>query len=1419
MLAVIDFASANLVWLLLALFVLALVVIGLGWLAIRKKPPVEVPPAPSEPPGDPNADVDVSTGPSTGSGAGSAAVGRAFERARLRYSFAQATRRLRMLLPGARDKYAVPWVLMLGEEHAGKSSALRSTGLDLSVRGEAGGQWPLAWWFLEQGVVLEPAGCEVLGTDDTVSERRWRRVLRQLQRHRPRRPLEAIVVTIPAASLNGSMPLVELREHAERLYRRVAEAQRVLGMRLPIYLLVSQCDQLPGFGALAGALPEGLRRTMLGWSSEYNLEAAYDPAWVDEAVGSVRADLTRLQAEIFAGSGLLGTPDQVFLLPDALEQLHEPLRIVTDALFEQSAYYESSYLRGIYFCGQATAATERGTDAHQFADPPPTVAFTHDLFANKILAESYLARPLGGSLVQRSHAVLGAQIGIVLLALAWSVGLYYAHSRLEVAADAAAPVFNSTRLRLEADRNQGRALAEKLSTGDDARCAAVLHDDGVRRELHQTYLAAGDFASDRKIVLTEALQVDPRQLSSVFMPTSWWANTRGHAEEALTRLYRDYIWRSIYVQLNAKAFAVVQDAARPVAPADPNGTIEGTAEFLAFEVLVKTLIELDLRLKQYQNLRDSKDFSGLDTLVEYAYDLQLQTSLNAVGSAIRQSVLDPVSGRPQLHRLCVAGFRGLAERALQQSAGGLFDAIFDSGGLKQHLTALDGELVGFIEQLPPSGPDGVRRLQTQRQVELVRRLGADIDRVEQQFSAGSFDWISAPRFSVGSRYDETLDALGGLALRTQRTDSRLGPSVVEALKRDADSRFQKFGSALAALRSRTLGPMLVKADKGLRLAPSVRAAGRAMSAVLEQSFMQGPALVSAQRAPPPGMRRHWDVAVLAEALATLERYTVFETLDSTAFPPAVRAPLQAVARERLQDWLLAHMSAAQRFVDAGGGGGSALAEVKVRAAAQNFAQASEIGFELLARFSQLDAGRAWAYLSHAMTYDALALLSAADKLLEGEWLYVPVLDFAGWNGKEGLGFAAFAMADRNDLGAYLVLQRDRIELLAAHYARPAVSYLSRERLPPELKANQGLVFRWRRILDALAAYQTKRPGNAIAALERFILVDLNEATQARCRKQSAALVPAVLSGDFFVARRQMLQEQLRSSCDARVEDGLSAAYARVAKIFNARLAGRFPFVAGSRRAPYAWLEAGDAQLEAMRAVYSELDRLPDDVKAVLDSKDEFPALPQQALAFLRQLEGARGFLAPWLTAPAGAPPPALPFTVDFRVERGREVGGDQIIEWRFDVDGHLIRRGDKKRAGQWQLDAPVRLTLRWATGSSLRPSSGRSRGDLAVEGTQATFEYPKGWSLLRFIRANTPESAAPAAGKGLVLGLIVPVVGKKPVAGKEVAPAQVFVRLVLLGAEGTKGAGKPISVPVFPAKAPPFDAGVVNNSEGQHGQK
>ncbi|OJH42021.1 type VI secretion system protein [Cystobacter ferrugineus] len=323
-------------------------------------------------------------------------------------------------------RYQVPWLMMVGEPGSGRTSLAAGANLrrpyGSPTRGEmeAGG-WGV--WLFDQGVVLDMPGMTEQPTEE------WRAVLQRLKRVRGQRPIDGLMLTVPATHLTGPKALddVGLERMAQGLFQGLQALRRELGVRVPVFVVITRSDVIPGFTAFCRSLPPRRRDEMLGWSSPYSPQEPYTPTWVDEAFQVIHRELCGLQLELLAdGRGKQSDRESAFLFPSELRALAGPVRRLLDVLFQSSVFTQPPLLRGLYFCGdpEAEGATLPG------GSPRSPVFITH-LLERKAFPESGLASPdaEAARVRHRGATLLKGVLAVCVLLAALVLGVLWRESR------------------------------------------------------------------------------------------------------------------------------------------------------------------------------------------------------------------------------------------------------------------------------------------------------------------------------------------------------------------------------------------------------------------------------------------------------------------------------------------------------------------------------------------------------------------------------------------------------------------------------------------------------------------------------------------------------------------------------------------------------------------------------------------------------------------------------------------------------------------------------------------------------------------------------------------------------------------------------------------------------------------------------
>jgi len=293
----------------------------------------------------------------------------AHEVAVLRQRFEKAAgvlRTARFAGPDGERRYVheLPWYVIIGAPGSGKTTALVNSGLRFPLPGAGaepgiaglGGTRNCDWWFTDEAVLLDTAGRYTTQESDTVADATaWLSFLDLLKRFRPRRPLNGALVTL---SLSDLMLWTEEERarYAAHVRERVAELYERLGVRFPVYLLVTKADLLAGFMEFFGELDADERAQV--WGATFALAAAGSGAPGALFAAEFAALETRLYAQLrdrLEQEGDLQRRAAIYRFPQEFHGTGPLIERFLDAAF--AGQPSAPLLRGVYF----TSGTQEGS--------------------------------------------------------------------------------------------------------------------------------------------------------------------------------------------------------------------------------------------------------------------------------------------------------------------------------------------------------------------------------------------------------------------------------------------------------------------------------------------------------------------------------------------------------------------------------------------------------------------------------------------------------------------------------------------------------------------------------------------------------------------------------------------------------------------------------------------------------------------------------------------------------------------------------------------------------------------------------------------------------------------------------------------------------------------------------------------------
>ncbi|MGM0772335.1 type VI secretion system membrane subunit TssM [Marinobacter sp.] len=281
---------------------------------------------------------------------------------------------LKSNLPGRKGVYRLPWYLVMGLEDAGKTSLIQRSGQTYTLtnitRNPRTERNPFGfeWWVGDNGVLIDPDG-ELLSQNDgqgagsEIQQRLWIHFIKWLEKNRPQRPLNGVVLAVDIACLSAATEQ-QRKAQAVLLRTRLRELMEQLGSRLPVYISFTKMDLLYGFAPFALTLSKVEREHPLGFT--FQLDGQHDP---DDWLGEFDQSFSRLAEQL--GERL---PDVLSATRDAEERaaaysftrqlagLKPVLEQFLADLLSADAFSTPALVRGTYF----TSVVQEGVPEDAF---------------------------------------------------------------------------------------------------------------------------------------------------------------------------------------------------------------------------------------------------------------------------------------------------------------------------------------------------------------------------------------------------------------------------------------------------------------------------------------------------------------------------------------------------------------------------------------------------------------------------------------------------------------------------------------------------------------------------------------------------------------------------------------------------------------------------------------------------------------------------------------------------------------------------------------------------------------------------------------------------------------------------------------------------------------------------------------------
>ncbi|MDR3031018.1 MAG: hypothetical protein LBU35_01370 [Holosporales bacterium] len=1225
---------------------------------------------------------------------------------------------------GTGYKYKLPWYIIVGTEGSGKSSLLSGFTQE-EIFDDEKEEAACAWWFLKNGVVLDVKGnALILKKGYNADEKSWGIILNMLSRYRTEKPLNGIILTIPADELYGKnkFSLDDIKKRAQFIAKKLSFAQNYLGLKLPVYIVVTKTDIIPGFQSFCSEIPVKNRANMLGWSSPYSLDTVYRSKILEEGFNSFENELNELRMEIFSESSIITTRDGVFVFPSELLSIKESLSCYIDAIFKSSSVDERFYFRGFYFTGDSKMVpllqfdnksspetmailgtpdadiNEAGNLTASFRNEEFAVKkifFFEDLLLKKIFIEDGIASPMRSKVYQSNKSIFITKVSAAAFVAIGSYGLFNAKDKLN-----------------QNKENLYPSLFKISSIIKNANDLTLknLEDDGneILRE-----------CSGQLLLMMR--QLNSSRFASLFVPASWFSSINKDLTETLRISYQRVVVRTIYMNLILKARSLLN--MKPVHESLDISEVLNPSKSKEYGLLkgyVLELTELQKYVKKFDSLRTSGDPKDLNDLIEYTFQGSLPKEFldnyQQFRSILMNTPFPPIDLSP---------YKKIAYDVLINLFQNYLDTIFTTRAENSVISTLNRFINSLTRQDLKEASDFSKIIDFSKKLTAVcKELGKEGE-----------TWLDKDIFEPDQEYDSFLD---GVEILFGKETAQKLLDITAVNFGYLKARLEEFNNMLKGNSAYQSISRKTQREKTFS-SSGIFLMEKCLASLCSFAFMENPGDYQLITDIPEGKMIFWDDELVQYAYKIGKSFEQFMATSIKDFPRNMQEGITLLAKSNMCSVIAGIIAKSQSIVDSPVGITDELTSEEILQKQVAELKGVAPRFVSLLRILRDDKfSFVFGNLRAVLNKIAFSLLSHIDKLLENQKPYYPNnLTFNYWNGEPGAGFLAYSASDMEELTLYLQLQRKLMTRLAIDFAETIVDFLNSSVIFDQNYGNRGQLTKWTRIVDNVKALNKKDPTNSISILEKFISRTLSEYDLDNITSKIARKDLIGDSGDYFMNIIKEIKKGIMIRAEILIRKRNIARYNSLRDYYTKHLEKTYPFSNYDR----SQRTAKDADLDAVRGFFKMYDEFGGTPEAILDQIYQLGGEATKCYEFLQNIHDIRVFFSDFFEHDYESMKVGI--EINFNVNKRGETNTDYLVDKVFKPNNEAnIEPIMQDKSSVWYFGEPIEICFRWANddAQSPKPVYDPNDPDIIIDDSSVKIQCVGNWSILRFLQKYRAEA-------------------------------------------------------------------------------
>lgn len=1233
-------------------------------------------------------------------------------------------------------RYKIPFYMVVGLEKSGKTTLLDNLRFEhLSAEySNINGIWRL----FKKGALFE--------TPAIFDKKFWEFLADIFSFIRPRRPLDGIILTVPAnLLLTDSQNIQKL---SADLFEKFFHFQHNVNFRLPIYIVITKGDLIEGFTEFANLLPPNEKQQIFGWSCPHPISSSFSSAWVNEILETFSKGIRKSILNMTKNQPITECSKKAMLFEPSIKKLYESLAVYINTLFRAHDPKDGLLLRGVYLVGKQNNLSINSDILQPAALNPELFSninvennvlsydgnmfFIQDLFGEKIFKEYNIAYPIDVNSIDINKAEYRNKIvaasSSVLITASW----FYGNSNLKE------EIYN-TFYTLSAIRTSMVKIKKLERHAQSEENQRLIKLETVN-------------------LLHNMPDIGPLYLFSIFVPQSWFPELRQKLRNTLGLVFDSIIVKAMFIDLNHNTNNLVKNIFDNPDVSYKKSDLFDITTFESFKQLkdyASNVLLLEKLSHEYNIIRHIEDEKSVRDLTDSIFKGKFKISRGVSGRIPNRQLMPPSFN--------ISIYKHHLEENLKKVC-----ALFVRDTLDKNIEKILENIVKDIDRLDLASKDEREDYTSQNLIKTYKKILL----LKEVLKNKNFAWISKDEFAPGDAYMELLEELNNSELISHDT--------IKEILNNSQSEFAAFKERLANFSSKLAGKIL-KADLQT-VSDGVIAIQKEIEALIEQPFIILDPPRKLRTLIPDDKMIIWNIKILKEAAEMINKYYDFIGAEQKNIREKYFDMYKTVIRKCLKASVISMVSKAEKLEDIAVGS-SLLLEESFSKQAENMKDVSLYVQKIMKLFTDL------AKIDHVkdttfadlIIAETTKFLTNIDAELSSQKLYeAGEAIFSEWDGSENPRYLSIGNPD--ELRMYLDNQFEKIKFLAKDLAAPVVETI----LLSNIKyRNNPVISKWKNIISCVDDYEQKKPGNSIAALETFVIETLSKTSFESIRNDVDIRNVANTRSDFFIAKRSDIARALLARAEIVKHKKALEGYTLIRNYFNENLSNKFPFSVN------AIDNASINDIETFIDMYEE-----NKVSALMDEVKNRENFNKDAFIFLDRIDDALELLKAWVehVRTGNADGKKVVFKIEYRPNPVLEEATNAVLDRILSVNNKNISEGE---SFAFYNGEDVEVLFSWVSGASLAPNVNAAIKGAVLKSDETIFKTTGAWALFDLIEKHRIEKKA-AVSNGVLLEFKIPIINKAN--GNKTTDSKLVLKITPLQKEGDKVAN--LTWPVFPKICP-----------------